>query len=264
LDIMGKLRGLVGSTGMAALLAACGGGDERRAPAPDADAAVDAADDGPDAATKAPECNGGAPGGPAAACGCPSDCVGQVCGTEREGVGAGGFCLEACDPAAPAPPGLTCNTHQGQSFYVQACGPGVERPCRDGWFCRVYLGASRPLDRYMCEAWCNDDGQCRTGHCNRYTGICEPASEGLPNGARCTLGEQCRGGVCFRFGEGMCTSLCDVRDGYCPDDGFCLPPVQVASGAHNGSCLKRCAAAADCQAGFACRAAMGARVCLPT
>lgn len=249
-----------------ALLGACSAGT---APAPPGDAARDdgAADvtDVTDVTEAGPACLGGEARASGGACTCPGDCRGAVCATEEMTGIPGGFCLDACDPAQPAPAGLLCHTNEGQSFLLPRCGPGAEAACRDGWFCRVITaaGTDRSRDVYRCYAWCSSDAHCATGHCNRYTGLCEPESDGRANGASCTLDEQCRGGSCLPFGARICASTCDVRDGFCPDNGFCYPPVQAASGAENGTCLPRCAAAADCPQGYACRSAMGARFCFP-
>lgn len=222
---------------------------------------VDAAE-----AEVAATCNGGArqpPGGP---CRCIADCEpGAVCATEEETGFPGGTCLQACDPAEAPRAGLACETFRESSFYARTCGPTGSAPCRDGWFCRVRTvhPTDRSMDRYRCEPACSSDEQCRTGHCDRYTGFCQAEKDRLPNAAPCTTDMQCRGGVCFASGAGACTSICDARTGFCPDDGVCLPPVQADAGAHNGSCLIGCARLADCPRGFTCMRAMGRGVCVP-
>lgn len=223
--------------------------------------------DAADAVEAGPACNGNGPqpAGGACQCGAPDDCEpGSVCGTEGETGFPGGACVTPCDPAAPARAGYRCMTFQAQSSYVRLCGPdaGV---CRDGWFCRVRLTSSGAVDRYVCEPSCAGDEQCHDGRtCNRYTGFCEAVGEGRPNFAPCTVGDQCRGGVCLPSGVGSCTSLCDTRAGACPEGGFCLPPLQADAGAQNGTCLQECTATTDCPMGFACQRAAGHRVCAPT
>lgn len=229
-----------------------------------ADAGGDAAGQSADVAVDAAVCNGGAPQGPGGPCRCAADCEpGAVCGTEEETGQPGGSCLAACDPNATARPGLLCRSFQGENFYLRGCGPGVAEPCRAGWYCRVFTGSTRDRDRYQCEPQCAADTDCLTGRCDRYTGFCQAEKTGRANGEPCTTDAQCRGGVCFAFGEGMCTSLCDTRTGFCPDNGYCLPPVQADAGAHNGSCLTRCAQTSDCRRGFTCRRAQGQGVCSP-
>ncbi|MFO0610828.1 MAG: hypothetical protein U0324_47135 [Polyangiales bacterium] len=247
-----------------ALLGACSAGT---APVGDASRDDGAADvmDVTDVTEVGPACLGGEPRASGGTCTCPGDCRGLVCATEEDTGIPGGFCLDACDPAQPAASGFVCETYQMRSFYLPRCGPGAEGACRDGMFCRVSPQDvnDRSRDIYRCYAWCTGDAQCATGHCNRYTGLCEPESEGRPNGAACTVNEQCRSEFCIRSGEGTCASLCDIRDGYCPDDGFCLPPPQAASGAENGTCLPRCTTAADCRRGSTCTRVAGRMLCLP-
>jgi len=246
--------------GVAMLLVACGG----QTPLGQPDAGL--GDVPVDLGNKAdvPVCNGGTPQGPAGACRCNADCeAGAICSTEEETGFPGGSCLQLCDPMAPPRPGFLCRTLPGGSTYIPTCGPNATEPCRDGWFCRVYSGATRDRDRYQCEPACSDDAQCHTGRCNRYTGFCDTDETGRVNDAPCTTDMQCRGGVCLSFAAGACSSICDTRTGFCPENGYCLPPVQAASGAHNGTCLARCERLTDCRTGFVCRRSQGQGVCSP-
>lgn len=214
----------------------------------------------------ASSCRGRARQPPASSCRCDLDCEpGAYCASEAEVGTPGGFCLRACDPAAPPREGLRCETHNDRSFFVEGCGSGGASSCRSGWLCRVYTLSltDRAQDRYTCEPHCTSDAQCLTGSCDRYTGLCRPAAPGRANHAPCTLSAQCRSGLCIAVGEGSCASTCDTRDGFCPDGGYCLPPAQSASGAQNGTCLARCATAADCRSGFECTPYMGQGVCMP-
>lgn len=248
--------------GCAFAVTACGASSAPTTPTPDA-AVRDVQADTKDVAD-AGVCNGGARQAPGGACQCAADCEpGSQCATEAETGFPGGLCLRPCDPAEAPRPGLTCRTLDGMPVYMPTCGASEPTPCRDGWFCRVYTGATRPQDRYQCEPQCASDAQCTTGHCNRYTGFCQADATGSANGEPCTLGEQCRSGQCLASGLGACNSLCDVRTGACPDNGYCLPPVQADAGAQNGTCLARCARLTDCRAGFTCMRYMGQGLCLP-
>lgn len=249
--------------GGAVALGACGTSSALQTPPPsDVVSVRDAADD---AAIDSGACNGGARQAPGGPCLCAADCEpGSMCATEADTGFPRGMCLRPCDPAEAPRPGLACRTIDRMSAYVPTCGPGVEAPCRDGWFCRVYTGATRPQDRYVCEPQCASDEQCSTGRCDRYTGFCHAEAAGAANNAPCTVGDQCRSGQCLSSGLGACNSLCDTRTGFCPDDGFCLPPVQADAGAQNGTCLARCARLADCRAGFTCMRYMGQGLCAPT
>lgn len=247
-----------------AMLCACGASASPTSPG-DGDAGIDVATDRSVDAVPDVVCNGGARQPPGGACRCAADCeVGSTCATEEESGFPGGMCLRSCDPSEAPRAGLLCRSEDGVSVYVPTCGPSVSTPCRDGWYCRVFLGATRPQDRYQCEPQCSSDTQCSTGHCNRYTGTCQPEAEGAPNGDPCTVPDQCRSGLCLRSGLGACNSLCDVRTGYCPDNGFCLPSVQADAGAQNGTCLARCASLADCRMGFTCMRYQGQGLCVPT
>lgn len=256
-----KRSGVLRLVGCALLWGGCASSTGLVTPPPDVSAAVDASDTGP---ADSEVCNGGERQGPGGACRCTGDCEpGAECATEAESGFPGGMCLRPCDPADPPRAGFVCRMLKGGNAYIPTCG-ARGGTCRDAWFCRVYTGATRPADRYQCEPMCSDDAQCPArGHCDRYTGFCQATKEGRANNDPCTADTQCRGGLCFRSGMGACTSICDARTGFCPDDGYCLPPVQADAGAHNGSCLARCARLADCRAGFTCMRAMGQGVCVP-
>ncbi len=251
----------IGWLACALTLAACGTSSALPTPT-DAPVMRDAGAE--DVAVDTGPCNGGPRQGPGGACQCTADCEpGATCATEGETGFPGGMCLRPCDPAEAPRAGLTCRELDGGTAYIPTCGGDAGAPCRDGWFCRVYTGATRAQDRYECDPRCERDEQCATGHCNRYTGFCQPDADARANGEACTVGEQCRSGQCLRSGLGACNSLCDVRSGFCPDDGFCLPPVQAATGAQNGTCLARCARLADCRMGFTCMRYMGQGLCVP-
>ena len=72
-------------------------------------------------------------------------------------------------------------------------------------------------------------------------------------GDPCTVASQCAQGVCVNgpFAPGgLCSLTCTVGGAACPAGSTCVMGVIAADVA---GCLHRCAADADCRAGYVCR-----------
>ena len=186
-------------------------------------------------------------------CRCGSDCgLDAVCFAETQGIEAGGAfwaggaCLRDCNPAAPdcaagytcapVPPGLVPG-----STLAGLCAPN----CTDGSEChRTHSCADFGAFR-VCFPYCQGDGECESGHCDRYLGLCAagPFSVGGDLGAPCVSDDDCRG-FCD---NGICSARCSVSRQGCPDDGLCFS-LATAPDSDFGYCGVPCESEADCAA----------------
>jgi hypothetical protein len=169
-------------------------------------------------------------GGP---CGCDLDCPATgSCVTEEDTGFPQGFCLVPCDLEEPAPEGLECVELAVDAALFESCDG--TRSCREGWFCAV--DATTKIGR--CDVRCSSDDHCLTGHCNLYTGWCEPDTDGGGVEAACILDADCKSGNCAVFGEddGWCMVSCNADDGVCPEDATCVP-IGTEPGDNRGVCF---------------------------
>ena len=169
--------------------------------------------------------------------GAARDGEGCYCTTDCRSDGHGGSCLDEyttgipgglCDHKCASQ--LECGS--GAACVEQSCLPVCteSRDCGPGRVCMDLPEVS------VCWFLCDEDGECESGNCNRYSGRCLRAGD-RPHGqgvaARCTRHEDCAGSMCL---EGACISRCDVSGSSCPDGATCIA----------GMCLLPCLSHAEC------------------
>lgn len=141
------------------------------------------------------------------ACLRPEDCEdGYHCSTSS--VVPGGYCVNECESNSDCPPASSC----GSFNAGQDCMP-----------------------------ICQDDSECESGHCDRYSGYCrETRAEGGEPGAACLRNEDCRSLLCAL---GNCVSWCSVERQGCPDGHICgnYEPSDV------GICARICELNTQCR-----------------
>lgn len=148
--------------------------------------------------------------------GCPDDaiCVGDSFARLGDTVGA---CYASCETTADCAPGGICD------FEDDVRGDDSN------------LGAS------YCWPFCQEDTDCFSGGCNRYTGTCDdplvPDLGGI--GDLASDDEDCQSDFAL---SGICVSFCSVSRQGCPDDAYCANVLDRDLGV----CLPRCTTSADC------------------
>jgi len=192
-----------------------------------------------------------------AACAGDSDCKSALCSPEQSAssgkVWAGGYCTQACSDAAACPDAAACLTYADGSAYCAAkCSADTD--CRGGYVCSTSAKICLPDCRqgFSCGSALNCDGA--TGNC---------VGKMLAIGAACTANGDCASAVCTpsqstssgsAWSGGYCTALCSATTP-CPSSATCI------TYSDGSACAARCAANADCRAGYVCSPGVGA--CLP-
>lgn len=172
------------------------------------------------------------------ACRCDSDCQGGArCHSEQATGQAGGRCSRLCTGPADCGPRGTCVSFPGQTTGV--CEP----TCDTTADCPARAYCDHNPAPHLCTPLCQRDGDCESGHCNLYTGLCTdgtaPAGAGVYE--RCLRNEDCKSGLCSP--SGFCIVGCSIALQRCPDGALC-----VSSNTQNevGICLPRCTAQLAC------------------
>jgi MYXO-CTERM domain-containing protein len=231
-------------------------------------------------------------------CGSDTQCVGLMCRSTVRG----SICTTRCDPLHPddlCPDGFYCAFATGCEGFCVPLGDSVGSlpigsPCTDDVEC-ASLHCNDPGDGMQrcltpCRAeygLCLADEACVAGA--GQCGSCVDAdivvsSRGL--GEECTVGTECRSGMCFADqGRSYCSHTCaadnECADGYHCRDGTCASGDRGEIGdpcVTNGDCanLTFCAIRGEqhwcsrlctseaCPAGFDCVAAGGTMICAPS
>lgn len=223
---------------------------------PDASRVVE--EDGPPAGEDGPpSCGTGASVLAGGRCNCASECAnGAICAGEQESGFPGGACFSVCIPGVPGNcgPKQVCLGQDNLGICTATCATSAE--CGPGRICGFSAGDPG------CIPHCDEDIECRSGHCNVLSGLC---TDGLPvPGAGvdepCARKEDCQSGICAFH---RCVSLCDIEDPHCPSGAACT----TGSASESAFCHVRCAPDGRCPLeGTECRDSVvpaGLRICLP-
>jgi len=158
------------------------------------------------------------------------DCTeGAACEPEDISGAAGGRCVRSCEtPGTECSEGAACWEEIG-SWCTPTCSTRADCP----------IGRACGENGY-CIPICQDDSECRSGHCNRYTTECTDGTppEGLDVMERCDRNEECRSGLCSTY----CVTLCIFYRAGCPGDFVCTTETE----AEVGICAPRCDDNSDC------------------
>lgn len=141
-------------------------------------------------------------------CACASDCrPGVECiPEERHGV-PGGRCLSSCDGDSGAKCGAfeTCVDGRCETLCSAASSCPRGRMCRER----------------TCVPFCAEDGDCESGRCEPYTGLCLRAGPGDGGiDAACVLDGDCRSNRCEPVTR-TCLTYCLPSRPHCPEGGHC-------------------------------------------
>ena len=169
-------------------------------------------------------------------CDCPADCkLNSQCLREVDTGDPFGNCSTTCTMGGnECEPGRECTakTPFDTGFCRLKCT--VDADCPKGDACNS-LGRCFPL--------CQGPEDCRGGQCNFYSGHCEATpTTGLPIGAPCTSGPQCRSQLC---GRAYCTAPCAEKRQLCPDGAVCVSSSET-SDRTAGYCYRACDSHVDC------------------
>jgi hypothetical protein len=194
--------------------------------------------------------SGGKNGAP---CATDADCKG-FCAREADTGAPGGVCISICSPAKIACPESDEACVWQLSPYlkhVNVCLPvfNPQDGCRPEYAPLVateFLIGEDPQPVGTCQPACRNDGDCSTGTCNRYSGLCNDPEAGAEHGAACKTHADCKG-LCLSFWpDGYCTGPCHPAAPNCPGDSGCLNLGIMAN------CAENCQTDPDCREGYIC------------
>lgn len=176
---------------------------------------------------------------------CDAFANGTCVAAERSGVGVpNALCMPKCDLSDGTAASMVCRTTPSS-----ACEP---------------LDAT---SEGFCRPFCQFDGDCPSGHCDRQVGVCladAPAQQPLTFGSNCDPSSPTCDGVCLQLGTNasICSNRCVFGtatecavDGASPLAGVCAYPASEANPGNLGYCTPLCDCNSDCVAsGFVCDA----------
>ena len=198
-------------------------------------------------------------------CRTDNQCAGGLCYSEANTGLPNGACANASNCVVATNVGChagTCLQVSGSSktecrIPCTGNGLGTTGRCRPGFAC---VDPDEPKNaannNNFCIALCTKDSECSTiasGYgCNAFSKRCDSkVKTALPDGADCTMGSQCLGGVCLGNlpgnANGYCSAPCRNDLGTCDDvdAGYCN--VDSVAGDNVSLCLKRCSFFGECK-----------------